>query len=703
MDKLFRNPKKKKLNEAIREEKEFEFDGLHYTTIGHYAAVDRNENASGKISIPEKVSDTEGKEYPVKCIRLEAFLNCKSLISVEIPPTVDIIAKHAFENCTSLQSVMFQNSTECKDIRISESAFKNCKSLTQIIPPSSLKIVEKFVFVGCESLKGISLPGVIRIDASAFEGCAALEKLYFIDKLKYIKYRAFANCTSLKSFRGYDTLVFIESEAFAGCTALVNVALPKDCKTEADSFKDAPIEKDTYKAYKDAEKEDHEYIKKYEKEREKERREEERQNKQDEKEEREERRRNKKNNKNNDEDEYDEDEDEDMEESFKDRLNRIINEVGKGKRKLVSESSVESIQNATFNFKEFNCELAGNKVEIIGCTINAGNVVVPEKVSYQGQKYTVTSIGDCTFAMSDIESVVLPETIENIGEEAFSECYNLVSINFPKSLKSIGDNAFSYCNKLKVGNVPSSCNVGNGAFEGTIKESLFSKRKLNESTNDESFEFKGINYKTISESEAEVGRNETAKGEINIPEKVNDPNGKEYTVTSIGEEAFMQCRDITSIILPKSITSIGDYAFLGCHIASIMLPESLTSIGIHALAFTKLKSVIIPDSVINIGDHMFAFCGNLRSVKLPATLKEIKDGMFYSCKPLTSINIPDGVTNIGEEAFGLCYNLTKITLPNSVKNIEEKAFYNCRKLKEINIPEGCSIGENAFQFTLIRI
>ena len=117
----------------------------------------------------------------------------------------------------------------------------------------------------------------------------------------------------------------------------------------------------------------------------------------------------------------------------------------------------------------------------------------------------------------------------------------------------------------------------------------------------------GIAYYFIDESlEAQVARNyeNPYSGDINIPEAVYY-NGKTYSVTSIGEEAFFYCSGLTSITIPNSVTSIGINAFSGCEgLTSVTIPNSVTSIGRHAFyGCTGLTSVTIPNSVTSIGEY----------------------------------------------------------------------------------------------------
>ena len=172
------------------------------------------------------------------------------------------------------------------------------------------------------------------------------------------------------------------------------------------------------------------------------------------------------------------------------------------------------------------------------------------------------------------------------------------------------------------------------------------------------------------------------------------------SVTSIGDAAFGNCHRLANITIPDSVTSIGDYAFIDCvSLTSITIPDSVTSIGKGAFEnCTALTSIIIPNSVINIGDKVFENCYGLTNIIIPDSVESIGDNAFYGCDSLTSIIIPNSVTSIGERAFENCYGLTNIIIPDSVTSIGERAFENCTGLTSITIPDSVeSIGERAFE------
>jgi hypothetical protein len=205
------------------------------------------------------------------------------------------------------------------------------------------------------------------------------------------------------------------------------------------------------------------------------------------------------------------------------------------------------------------------------------------------------------------------------------------------------------------------------------------------------------------------------------------PNG----VTSIGIEAFVGCRGLTSITIPNSVTSIGNDAFGDCSkLTSItvdpangsysssdgvlfnktamllircpggkqgayVIPNSVTSIG-NAAFFdcSSLTSVTIGNGVTSMGIEAFYGCSSLTGVTIPSSVTGIGLNAFWGCSSLTSVTIPSSVTSIGNWAFGWCSSLTSVTIPNSVTSIGSHAFNGCSRLTAAyflgNAPTGTS-------------
>ena len=170
-------------------------------------------------------------------------------------------------------------------------------------------------------------------------------------------------------------------------------------------------------------------------------------------------------------------------------------------------------------------------------------------------------------------------------------------------------------------------------------------------------------------------------------------------ITTIGEYAFYNCANLTSIRMPKSVNKIKDYAFYNSGLTNIEMPNNVTEIATRAFCLTDIVNLIIPDSVTTIGGYAFSGCTSLASVTIGNGVSSIEDEAFCRCTSLTSITIPDSVTSIGDYAFFECDSLTSVTIPDSVTSIGDQAFSYCDSLTSITIPDNVtSIGYGAFVF-----
>ncbi len=198
---------------------------------------------------------------------------------------------------------------------------------------------------------------------------------------------------------------------------------------------------------------------------------------------------------------------------------------------------------------------------------------------------------------------------------------------------------------------------------------------------------------------------------VSIPGKIEN-----LPVAVIGNSTFSGCANLTSVIIPDSVTSLGDNVFYGCSsLASVTIGTNVWAIGYAAFYnCTNLTSVIIPNSVSSIREYTFYGCSSLASVTIGANVWAIGYAAFYGCSSLASVTIPDGVggsiasfafsgcrgltnaiignnvSGIGDDAFSST-SLTSVTIPNRVSYIGVGAFYNCTNLTSVILSDSVTL------------
>lgn len=274
-----------------------------------------------------------------------------------------------------------------------------------------------------------------------------------------------------------------------------------------------------------------------------------------------------------------------------------------------------------------------------GDAYNFESINIPEQIVYSRYIYPVTRIGTSAFSKcNSLQSITIPESVENIGLGSFSSCSSLTSVTIPNSVKSIEDYAFLNCSNLRSISIPKNVEyIGSSAFAGcslqkwiTIPNSVksigaeaFVRTSFYE---DESNWCDGILY--INNCLIRV--NEDFKGNFSI----------KAGTRLIADHAFENCSNLLAISIPNSVESIGPFIFSGCHsLTSITIPNSVKSIGIGAFCDCfSLASITIPNSVESIESCAFLNCNTLHFVVIPDSVTSIEDGVFEGCKLLTAID-----------------------------------------------------------------
>ncbi|MDO4189525.1 MAG: leucine-rich repeat protein [Lachnospiraceae bacterium] len=239
-------------------------------------------------------------------------------------------------------------------------------------------------------------------------------------------------------------------------------------------------------------------------------------------------------------------------------------------------------------------------------------------VMYKGvlYDYAKTNLIAGTANLTELYASDFADSLEKIETYAFYNNPSLSSVEIPDSVKNIGLYAFGYCKKLENITLPKG--------EVTYDSSVFSNC---------------INLKNLT-----------------IPDGVTD----------LGISMFYDCSSLETIVFPKSLTSISSYAFYGCY---------------------NLKSITMSEKITTIDEYAFYGCDKLEITDLPSDLQSIGEKAFYHCRNIKTLTIPDSVLSIGNNTFGFCSNLNDLKLGKGLSSLPANAFYKCESLLKVVIPQ----------------
>lgn len=627
-----------------------------------------------KVSIPSTVTEI-GKECFSQCSSLVdvqlpdnleylpygCFMECTSLQALKVPDTMTRIEGYCFRGCSALQSFEIPDTVT----RMDAGCFYNCSSLSEIVIPQGVSSLGNEyglgAFENCTSLRKVALPDTMNeLGFASFRSCTSLEEINFPKSLTTIDGCAFSRCSSLSDININGTDCTLSSNCFEFCSSLKNVVVSEgiislglECFQYCESLTNVSLAESV---------------------------------------------------------------------SFLDS-HCFFN---CGKLENINLSNVKELGSRCFSGCNnlLSCDLY-NVTEIpYGCfeyCLNLRSVYCPNVVVVYKDAFSMHN-----FYNEYISSIELPKC-KVIKENAFWSFKNLTSISIP-AVETIEQWAFVNTNKLREIDLPLSVSsIGYEAFTsvrvvnyaGSETDRSFIDMSADNSLLESSVtwnygkETADINWQDCYTWELDTDNNVAicktvlkCGNHMEVPETVVFDENR-YTVVELGNNLFENQTYLEAIVLPDTISKIGESCFKGTSLSEFTFPESLTHIGSGCFSDTQLVNVVIPDNVTFVGDGIFYNCLYLESVSFSNNITEIGEAVCSGCKALRSVTLPSNLNSLGvavsdayfwnRGAFYNCWELTEVAFPESLTIIGASAFYGCSKLVNVYLPDNVKeIGSSVF-------
>lgn len=326
-----------------------------------------------------------------------------------------------------------------------------------------------------------------------------------------------------------------------------------------------------------------------------------------------------------------------------------------------------------------------------------GLVVIPSSIKIEGEDYSVARVDNYAFYQSHISFISLPNTIEEIGENAFDGCNSLEKITLSERITEIPKYCFARCENLKNIDIPASIKV--------IKEGAF--------------QYCGVKELNMPNGVVEIG--DFAFSDTKNLEKINIPDACEKMGLAIfrnspklnnlqiskNHPAFVLADNVLyskdystlyycipscsgDIILDKRTVSVMNSAFYGCaNIKNIEFNEGLEYIG--NLSFyncTGIEKLTLPKGLLYLGSGSFEGCASINTIIIPNTVREIDGFCFMNCN-ISELTIPGSVEKIGDKAFYMCYNLSKVNIRATTPPARTTYLFPLDNYIELHVLKGC--------------
>ena len=656
-------------------------------TVSGPVVIPQNQDQQLKIMEDSKRGIVFDKNLRV----LKRFPAGLNLTEYTIPAGITRIENMAFAENKNLKKVIIPDTVTS----IGDKAFLDCTALEEVMIPDSITKLNSQVFSGCTALKNITLPdSLTAIDERAFSCCSSLETIVLPAGLAKVGDDVFTLCKNLRTI----TI----PEAFATSEILIRWGLPENCavfsngeellRTTAESVKDPNgirFSKDgkTLLRYPPELNTTHYTI--------------------------------------------------------PDGITGIGEKAFSGCTNLkviLIPPSVVFIDHNAFSGVQAVKLLPGNEIfemDSAGALIDKQEkrlVFFPR--TYKG-KYvipdTIRTICGHVFYHCAITELVVPESVEEIEDSAFSNCNSLLSLTIPDKF---------FDTRIDTWNLPRDCQVNNLTEEEEEEEDLATQKTKAPAAPVQVATTPAapvVQAYPLDMKKIEADKKRGIIFSANNRSLLRYPTGlpdKSYTVpdgiTSLDQNAFFAAQHLTEVTLPKSLRYIGPGAFSSTGMSKILLPENIsgfsgTSFGLLEVTLSpdnkfliqhkdgsittngKKKTLlyvpktlqgtyIVPEDVTTLPYAAFYYCKNLKSIKLHNGIKSIGPSVFNSCGSLRVMQLPAGMTSIPSSLFAHCSSLKYVTIPDTVKVIGDLAFFGCHQLDDVQLPAGLTrIGGQAFQ------
>ena len=539
-----------------------------------------------------------------------SFANCRSLTSIDLSVCNNsIIGSGAFKGCTALENIAFSPYLTT----INANAFQDCTALKSAELTDRLLTIGEYAFRDCSSLESIRLPmSLSSIGNSAFRGCSSLKSVDLPDIMMTIESDTFQDCEQLETVDLPVGLMTISSNAFQGCSSLKSVNIPGGVQTISSSaFQNCGLEEVTFEEGL-TELENNSFAGCYQLKR----------------------------------------------VTFPASIKTVagFNDSGVQEVLFAEGAAPESVLEQAF----YNCD-------------SLRTITLPN---------SITTMGTYVFSgCLNLQSVTLPTGITQIPANTFSECPNLRSLDIPEGVTSIGYDAFVRCYKLASVKFPSTLRtIGGSAFYQSGIESLTLPEGVTT--------IYGSTFSNCDSLRTVVLPSTLTR----ITTRYNDDD------TSSGNAPFSDCDRLSAFDASKApLEEICEGAFSSLDIRTLNLSASKFTAVPNRLCYgcDSLRTVVLPATVTSIGESAFGRCRKLSSVNLPEETTTVEEGAFQNCDTLRWDGLPENLASVGRYAFSGT-TFADLTLPASLASVTQSAFSHC-VFNNLTIPSTVtSIGQYAF-------